>query len=140
MNEDGDDEQGRTLQPGVRGKEAMRRRPPGVEGIGGARCTRIIELEILFAPGVRGVSPLLGVMEEPGMLGGSTSIGPGCGSGVVGRDMVGSDYRCGYEDEGEGEEESTRRLQVLCALGRPKVEVKGSTGLEVGTGKRSSEM
>ena len=101
VNEEGDDEQGRTLLPGVRGREAMRRWPPGVEGMGGARCTRIDEPGVFAAPGTRGVRPLLGVMEAPGVLGGSRSLGPNRGSGVVGRDMTGSADSCGYEGESD---------------------------------------
>lgn len=71
VNEVGEDEQGSTLLPGVRGREVIRRCPRGVEGRGVLRWTRIVELGELGAPGVHGGRPLLSVMSAPGVLGGS---------------------------------------------------------------------
>lgn len=92
VNEVGDDEQGSTLLPGVRGREAIRRRPHGVEGRGVLRWMRIVEPGVLGTPGALSGRPLLGVMSTPGVLGGSRlqglGLGLGLGSGVVGHDMV----------------------------------------------------
>lgn len=113
MNGEGDDAHDKTLLPGVRGREAMRRWP-GVDGGGGARWTRIVEPGVLGKPGVlgacgvRGGRPLLGATSAPGVCGGSRSLGWVCNSGVVERDMVGS--AGGYGGEGEGESESEKKL------------------------------
>lgn len=90
VNDVGDEEHAspRALLPGVRGIEAIRRWPPGVEGMGVRRCTRIVEPGVPGAPGVRAGGSRLGVMSAPGVLGGSRSLGPGSGSGVAVRDMV----------------------------------------------------
>lgn len=80
MKEVGEDEHVSALLLGVRGIEAMRRWPPGVEGMGVRRCTRIVGA---LAPGVRG---------------GARSLGPDVGVGVVARDMV-EMFRCGGESE-----------------------------------------
>lgn len=79
-------------------------------------------------------------MEAPGVCGGSRSLGLGFGSGVVGRDMVGSAGRCGSE----GESANVKRLcwvQVLYALVKPEVGVKGGHWAVRGAMcKRLSEM
>ena len=142
-NEVGDDEHGSTLLPGVRGSEAMRRWLEGVEGTGGCRWTRIAEPGapgapgvlgapgVRGSPGVRGGRPMLGVMSAPGVEGGSMSLRPGCGSGVIGRDMVASAGGC-WCGVGESESEKKRcSVGVLYALVGPEVEVKGEFGLGV---------
>jgi hypothetical protein len=111
-NEVGDDEHGSTLLEGVRGCEAMRWWLEGVEGTGGCRWMRIVEPGVPGAPGVHGAPGvrcgrlLLGVTSAPGVERGSRSLRPGCGSGVVGRDMVASAGGCRFV-MGESETEKS---------------------------------
>lgn len=84
----GDEEQISAMLLGVRGIEDVRRWPPGVEGTGVLRWTRIAGAPSMWMPGVRGEKPLLVAILVPGVLGGMRSLGIEAVVGVVGRDMV----------------------------------------------------